>query len=889
MPEYLSPGVYVEEIDSGPKPIEGVSTSTAGAVGVTERGPSDGKPILVTSYADFVRKFGPPLAEPDPGAKAAWGGKADGGEWWRFALSVKGFFDNGGQRLFVRRVTAANAKASSQQLTEGLFLDIEKSAKAADTSLVIGRASGTIGLDTSAANNAVVLKKLDGTVSQALTVKSYDGSRVEFTGAIGNDVTPGLWTLQVRAPAANNTFQIVAYSVGKWGDGIQARLRPMASATLSMLPNPGLGGAGASTKLSAKTASGNNRIVVDSLTGFANNDKADILGVQYTLTGFGVQATLAAATAAPTPAGNVDVLGPANLTTLAAPLAAAGTQIQVQAAAAAQLAANDVVVIEPAGATPFRVTLGAFTAPDLFAVPAGNTAAAGDKVYKVASTTTTTGAAAGTSLPLATAPAANDKLFITPAAVVTVQSVQGTATIAPNATAELPAGATVRKLLGAVNPAANTVVYLSNASRLYENALLEFDNGKEKEFVTVKARVGQKVELFNGLTKTYADTDVARLIEGRLEVRYQRSQAEPAITETFEAVRLRDDSSPQYIVNRVREGSSLIRIVNVTPAWNTAQPDLARFPSFGIGEWITLGGGDDDLGSLTNDNFIGIDLGPGRRSGITSLEDIDEISICLAPGMWATDVRRALIEHCELLKDRFAVVDPTPALLLNDSERIDPEVIKAKIDSKYGAVYYPWLIGRDFAAGRNVRLPPSGHVAGIYARSDVERGVHKAPANEVVRAIDSFEIDIAKREQDMLNPKGVNALRYFPNRGNRVWGARCLTSDMAWKYVNVRRLFIFVEESIDEGTQWVVFEPNDEKLWARVRQTINQFLERLWREGMLFGAKREEAFFVKCDRTTMTQDDIDNGRLICVIGIAPVKPAEFVIFRIQQKTLEQQS
>ena len=159
----------------------------------------------------------------------------------------------------------------------------------------------------------------------------------------------------------------------------------------------------------------------------------------------------------------------------------------------------------------------------------------------------------------------------------------------------------------------------------------------------------------------------------------------------------------------------------------------------------------------------------------------------------------------------------------------------------------------------------------------------------MVRSISDLEMGITKREQDVLNPKGVNALRYFPERGYRVWGARTLSSDGSWKYVNVRRIFIFIEASIDVGTQWVVFEPNDERLWARVRATISGFLETQWREGLLQGVTREEAFFVKCDRTTMTQADLDNGRLICVIGIAPVKPAEFVIFRIQQKTLDQKA
>ncbi|MCZ7640225.1 MAG: phage tail sheath subtilisin-like domain-containing protein [Verrucomicrobia bacterium] len=193
-----------------------------------------------------------------------------------------------------------------------------------------------------------------------------------------------------------------------------------------------------------------------------------------------------------------------------------------------------------------------------------------------------------------------------------------------------------------------------------------------------------------------------------------------------------------------------------------------------------------------------------------------------------------------------------------------------------------------------LNVPPAGHILGIYARTDVERGVHKAPANEVIRGILGFERDssgferiVNKREQDILNPSptNINVLRDFraDNRGLRVWGARCLTSDTPWKYVPVRRLFIFLEESIDEGTQWAVFEPNDEELWATLRQSVSDFLTRVWRDGALLGATPEEAFFVRCDRTTMTQDDLDNGRLILLIGVAAVKPAEFVIIRIGQK------
>jgi hypothetical protein len=180
-------------------------------------------------------------------------------------------------------------------------------------------------------------------------------------------------------------------------------------------------------------------------------------------------------------------------------------------------------------------------------------------------------------------------------------------------------------------------------------------------------------------------------------------------------------------------------------------------------------------------------------------------------------------------------------------------------------------------------------VAGIYARSDILRGVFKAPANEVVRGLTKFEININKARQDVLNPEGINALRFFEGRGNRVWGARTMSSDPEWKYVNVRRLFIFLEHSIDKGTQWAVFEPNNERLWANIRSTIEDFLLVQWKSGALMGGKPEEAFFVRCDRTTMTQNDLDNGRLVCLIGVAPTYPAEYVIFRIGQWTADSQS
>ena len=277
----------------------------------------------------------------------------------------------------------------------------------------------------------------------------------------------------------------------------------------------------------------------------------------------------------------------------------------------------------------------------------------------------------------------------------------------------------------------------------------------------------------------------------------------------------------------------------------------------------------------------------GRGRGLAALANIDQISLLIVPDEVSTDpvdlsqVSQDVLDQCQILKDRFAIISAVQSPGTTD-------VMQVTRDTSYGAYYYPWIKVYDPTIDDFRLVPPTGHIAGIFARTDIERGVHKAPANEVVRGARELQLPVPKGDQDILNPKGVNCIRDFraDGRGLRLWGARTMSSDGEWKYVNVRRLFLFVEESIEEGTQWVVFEPNHEPTWAKVRRSITNFLITVWRNGALQGLTQDEAFFVKCDRTTMTQDDIDNGRLICYIGIAPVKPAEFVIFRISQKTLE---
>lgn len=281
-----------------------------------------------------------------------------------------------------------------------------------------------------------------------------------------------------------------------------------------------------------------------------------------------------------------------------------------------------------------------------------------------------------------------------------------------------------------------------------------------------------------------------------------------------------------------------------------------------------------------------------ERTGVGALEALDDVTMLCVPDLMSTPpgekvdldkvkaVQTAMIAHCQAMGDRVAILDAPPNA--SPQEIKDWRMNIAGFDSSYAAMYYPWIEVDDPIVNKGVYVPPSGHVAGVWARNDNTRGVHKAPANEVVLGATGLAYGMTKGEQDTLNPNGVNCIRSFPGRGIRIWGARTLSSDPAWRYINVRRLFNYVEKSIERGTQWVVFEPNDMMLWARVRRDINSFLSTVWSEGALFGASPDQAFFVQCDAALNPPESRDLGRLIIEIGMAPVKPAEFVIFRISQ-------
>jgi uncharacterized protein len=314
---------------------------------------------------------------------------------------------------------------------------------------------------------------------------------------------------------------------------------------------------------------------------------------------------------------------------------------------------------------------------------------------------------------------------------------------------------------------------------------------------------------------------------------------------------------------------------------------------------VTLADGSDGLVLISDDYEAAqttfsdyqdntIDL-PQR--GLVAFESLDDVSIVAVPGAstgWIPDntdqtsaqaINNAVMTHCEKMLYRVAALDTPPGLLPDDAL-----AFRNLRSSNYASIYYPWITIPNPADGTPLNVPPGAYMAGIWGRSDNDFGVIKAPANEVVNSAIDFQLRINKAQQELLNPEGVNCLRFFPGPGFLVWGARTISDDPEWKYLSIRRYFNYLEKSIDEGTQWVVFEVNGPTLWDAVRHSVEGFLLNEWKSGALLGSKPEQAFFVTCDATTMTQDDLDNGRLICLIGVAAAKPAEFVIFRISQWT-----
>lgn len=376
--------------------------------------------------------------------------------------------------------------------------------------------------------------------------------------------------------------------------------------------------------------------------------------------------------------------------------------------------------------------------------------------------------------------------------------------------------------------------------------------------------------------------------EGASEDQFNLAVHRGSKEEVFENLTLKKGKAARNVLDVVNKESLLIRIAEKPSELSVAE----RIPAPGTYALIPVKAMALAVKDFTPEMIVG---DAAERSGVAGLEIGDNITMVCIPDLMALyqaekvskegvkAIQQSMLDHCANMKDRFAILDCLPGL--------SPQGVKdwakkeANYDSKYGAIYYPWIkVANPLGSGEGIIIPPCGHMAGIYARSDTTRGVHKAPANEIVQGAMGLEMQISKSEQDSLNPAGINCIRAFPGRGIRVWGARTISSDASWRYINVRRLFNFVEKSIEVGTQWVVFEPNDMDLWERIKRDVRAFLNRVWRDGALFGATADEAFYVKCDAELNPPSVRDAGQVIIEIGLAPVKPAEFVIFRISQWT-----
>jgi phage tail sheath protein FI len=401
------------------------------------------------------------------------------------------------------------------------------------------------------------------------------------------------------------------------------------------------------------------------------------------------------------------------------------------------------------------------------------------------------------------------------------------------------------------------------------------------------AHADPKVETFrllaaDGVTETVkVDLTEEPRAEGSAEdATYKLVITAGSEREEFDGLTIKKGRS--NLATKVNGSSKLLRVEETS----ASVPESQRVPAVGT---YTLSAPSASVERVDSGDFEG-DV--AERTGMGGFAAVDEVTMVVMPDLMALkqngddsavrDVQGKMIAHCENMGDRMAILDTPPGLRAQDVLEWRSNI--AGYDSKMAALYYPHIEVMDPLTKRPIMVPPSGHIAGVWARTDARRGVHKAPANEVVMGAIGLAFQVTGAEQGALNQVGINCIRSFTNRGLRVWGARTLSSDPEWRYINVRRLFNFVAESIITGTQWSVFEPNDQRLWMQLKIAASNFLMRVWRDGALFGATPEQAFYVKCDEETNPPEVIEAGQVVCEIGIAPVKPAEFVIFRLSQFT-----
>ena len=833
MPEYLAPGVFVEERPGGVKPIAAVSTSTIGMVGVTLRGPVN-TPTLVTNFGDFSRVFGGLL-----------NGRVYTGNRDALPFAVQGAFDNGAGRIFVNRIVGEEPEFGTVDLLGNA------ATNAAATALAERALAG-----------ATVLRIDDGTnLSLGDQLLLSDGPRSEYVTADSDPVALG-----IALAGALHAEQADGVAVDQQDPPVEA-----ADLTAGVTGDMDAGGGLA---LDGPTIAG---LTAGQVLRISQSDDPNL--TEYvTVTAAGAADINEVALLFDHPQATVEVrevtLANSGTSTTVDGVTGAGAGL-VALAATAGLAEGDVIAVGAGATREFHVVRAIVSELSIASTPTTAIHGAGVAVLRQVPLLRVHAQNEGAwsdNLRIRVRPSPlTETTVIDPAAIgdspVTLGTAVGLQVGSVVAILRDPGGGgdpaeIARQRVTGVNQADNEVEFDGGT----DVALQPGDLVVSQEFALIvelldeDGRVGSD-EAFDNLALDPAHTRYAPSIVGR----FDRAAAAAERAGLSDFVRLSD-------LSRDDNGVDLL----------TADDQRLSSPFAGVTR--TLDGGDDDLANITELTYRGTDAADvADRTGIHQLTSVDDISIVAVPGQPGQIVQNAMLAHCERMRFRIAVLDSAP-----NARLADIQAQRQLYDSTRGALYYPWLtIADPFGMpGDRLSIPPSGHVCGAYARTDTERGVHKAPANVVVRNILDLEANITMGEQEILNPRGINVIRDFSSlgRSRRIWGARTISSDPEWIYVPVRRLFLFIEKSIERGTQFAVFEPNGPDLWATIRRSLTNFLTAVWRDGALLGATPEDAFFVEVGPTTMTQADIDAGRLIVLVGIAPVKPAEFVIFRISQRT-----
>ncbi len=852
MPEYLHPGVFVEEVSSGVRPIEGVGTSTAGFVGVTSKGVPN-KATFITTWTDFVRKFGY-LTEDS-----------------FLPYAVAQFFGNGGKRCYiVRALNVISSVAASLQLA-----DRETSGPARKTLQINANGAGAWGngLLVTVQNGTndpigefklVIAQDTPDNIVELFDNLSMDPGSQDYVETSINNVSDfitvkNLEALEVSAPAQATTAAALAPANAVAGiaagntiaitiqDGTQKQATLAATPSLANLVTQ-LSNTFAPLNISVSLDPSNNLLLTSNAPGYD----------QYF-----------------------------TVTTNAAALAMVNNFVQGRGPAIpALLKSTQAEPFNIPAATTLTVTVHSDALPAIALTP-NATAKASDVVSDLMN-----GFANNNANGVVRAYAENGRVVIATVNTGTADTALATSNLAifafasPSGTPNSSAGmgrneaAFIQSAQGpfVIPDGSNLTITVNNGSLGAASATLvplkPINNPAQATSQEIAAAINAVAA---GFTATVQDNRVI-VTQSRKGPVYT-IQVTDGINSPNVRLKFKAAPSPGYA-----DGDAS------SPYFRPA----SNFDVSGVNQpWVLVGGSNG--GSVTNSDLIG---SSDLKSGLHALDDVTDVNFIAIPGWSDPGLISQAVGYCTIRRDCFFIAD-SPAKLSKDAPATDPahvaDFLSNRITTKtsYGALYYPWLlINDDVGAGKNPTrfVAPSGFIAGLYARIDNTRGVWKAPAGTEASVIGPIDLEykVTDSEQDILNPIGVNCIRQFPASGIVVWGARTLgtLSDPEWRYVPVRRYAIYLEQSILRGTQWAVFEPNDERLWASLKANIDDFMMGEFRKGALAGTTPKEAFSVKCDADLNPPSEVNAGRVNMEVKFAPLKPAEFVIIRISQKALQ---